>query len=184
MFLLTFVRQNKSNMFFNKFKEKVHYFFVKKNKDPHRYKGTKKESTIQSILVIIDDFDTKDLVEKELKQFFRRTISLEIVTFKKEIKDKKERLEYITPHDFSWSGGVSDKLKETVLTKKYDLLINYCKVDYVYIKALLLQCHFDLAISFAHLNNEPYDIQINCDTDNVKLFTDEVKKYLKILNKI
>lgn len=184
MFLLTFVQRNKSNMFFNKIKEKVHYFFVKKNKDSHRYKGTKKEGTNQSILVIIDDFDTKDLVEKELRHFFKEKISLDIITFKEEVKDKKERLEYITPYDFGWKGGISDKLKETVLTKKYDLLINYCKVDYVYIKTLLLYCHFDFAISYAHLNNEPYDIQINCDTDNVKLFTDEVKKYLKILNKI
>ncbi|MBS9767254.1 MAG: hypothetical protein KGV44_06915 [Flavobacteriaceae bacterium] len=167
---------------FDKLKENMHSFFARKKRKITANKVTKNQRKIQSVLVIIDNIDFKEFVFKELTDFFKENkATIQIEVFKKK-SSKAERLDYITSSDFGWFGGVSDKINEFILTKKYDLLINYSKVDEVYLKTLLLHCDYDFSISYAHLDNELYDMQISCDVNDIQLFTSEVKKYLKILN--
>ncbi len=167
---------------FDKLKENMHSFFARKKRKITANKVTKNQRKNQSVLVIIDDINDKEFINRELSEFFRENkATIQVEFFKKE-STKAERLDYITSADFGWFGGVSGKIKEFILTKKYDLLINYSKVDEVYLKTLLLHCDYDFSISYAHLDNELYDMQISCDVNDIQTFTSEVKKYLKILN--
>ncbi len=165
-----------------KLKENIHCFFTKKNRKLIENKETKNQGKIQSILVILDSIEHKGFVSNELSRFFQdNKANIQVEVFKQD-STKQERLEYITSYDFGWFGGVSKRIKERILTKKYDLLINYSKVDYTYIKTLLLHCDFAFSISYAGLDNELYDMQVSCDMNDIQLFTNEIKKYLKILN--
>lgn len=169
-------------MFFDKFKRNTHKFFRKKDRVPRDNTMLNKQGSSKFVLVLLDDDEDREYVERELRHFFGQDAFLNIVVFKEKVS-RKERLKYITPYDFKWFGGISKRLKEKIVTKKYNLLINYCKEDYMYVKSLLLHCYFDFAISYAQIDNELYDMQVDCDVEYVKIFTDEVKKYLKILNK-
>ncbi|MEX1382402.1 MAG: hypothetical protein AB1Z17_03310, partial [Lutibacter sp.] len=86
--------------------------------------------------------------------------------------------------DFGWYGKINNDTLKNILTKKYDLLINYSKIDYLYNNILLLHSKVAFKVGFASLDNRFYDLLINCKTSEIALFNKEVRKYLEILNKI
>ena len=88
---------------------------------------------------------------------------------------------FYTPQDFGWNGIIKSDQLNKILTNKYDLLINYSKVENIYTNLLLLQCKIGFRAGFKHLDNRFYDLLIDCKSDDFKLFDKELLKYLKIL---
>lgn len=173
-------------MIFTGFKRKSNQIFFKKYVTALLEKPTENSSKkIRNIIVVIDDFSEKEALLKELKVLFSIAESaMKFVIFQQKVSKEPVSEDIITPKDFGWYGKVrSDNLK-AILTKKYDLLINYSKVDNLYINLLLLQCKVGFKAGFIHLDNRLYDLIINCKSTNLKLFNSELKKYLTILNKI
>ena len=137
------------------------------------------------MLVFLDDISEKENVYKNLIALFEiERDDIDLIVFQQKISKEQVLEEISTPKDFGWFGKIkSDKLK-TILTKKYDLLINYNNVDNLYCNLLLLQCKIAFKAGFAHLDSRFYDLIINCKADNFDLFNKELKKYLTILNKV
>lgn len=173
-------------MFFKRLKERTHHFFVKKSKRLHQQISTSnKNDTIHNLLVITDDFSKKEAIKKELQLIFNPSkYNIEIVIFQYKKSKKKECNNCIYPSDFGWLGGILFEKSNKILTKKHDLLINYCKIDYIYINTLLLHCKIAFKVGFSQINNPSYDLLINCDTNDIALFTNELNKYLSVLNKL
>lgn len=170
-------------MFFNSFKERVHHFFVKKSKSLSH--SVYKNMPIRNILVLVDDIAKFSEIKKELNFIFNsKKYDIDFLIFQNKKNKKEECNECIYPSDFGWLGSISSEKISPFLTKNYDLLINYCKIDYIYINTLLLHCKIAFRVSFSQLNNQFYDLQIDCDTNNIALFTKELNKYLTILNKL
>lgn len=185
MNLITFAPQSrKYTMFFKSLKKKVHYFFVKKNLHKLFFPVNDTHLT-NRVLVVVDDILKKNEIKKELTAVFNsKKHSIDFLIFQNKKDKKKECIECIYPSDFGWFGSVSSQKTNPILTKNYNLLINYCKVDYVYINTLLLHCKIDFRVGFSQLNSQYYDLQINCNTNNTTLFTKELNKYLVLLNKL
>ncbi|MBL4724740.1 MAG: hypothetical protein JKY73_05075 [Lutibacter sp.] len=135
--------------------------------------------------MILDSTSNQDKIEKELMNILNISKNnIEFVIFQQ--KGAKDQIvdELISPKDFGWYGRIkSDKIK-AVLTKKYDLLINYSEVDNLYSNLLILQCKAAFRVGFEHLDKRFYDLLINCDSDDFSSFNKELKKYLTILNKL
>ncbi|WP_456377979.1 DUF6913 domain-containing protein [Lutibacter sp.] len=173
-------------MIFRGFKRKSNQFFFKKYVATLVEKPTENSSKkIKNIIVVIDDFSEKEELLKELKVLFSIAESaIKFVIFQQKVSKEPISEDIITPKDFGWYGKVRSNNLKAILTKKYDLLINYSKVDNLYTNVLLLQCKTSFKAGFAHLDNRLYNLIINCESSDLKLFNSELKKYLTILNKI
>lgn len=173
-------------MIFTGFKRKSTRFFFNKQLLKLLSKSKKDTSNkVNSVLVFLDDISEKNSIHQSLQKYLNFTDNqLEFVVFKNKISKKDTCDDCFSPKDFGWYGKVkSDKLK-FVLTKKYDLLINYSKVENIYCNLLVLQSNTAFKVGFSHFDNRLYDLMIECENINIDLFNTELKKYLGILNKI
>jgi len=173
-------------MIFTGFKRKSNNFFFNKKVSDFLNKS-KPISTekIKRIIVFLDNTTEKDSIHKDLMALFNFNKSdIDLIVFQQKINKTQVLEGIITPKDFGWYDKIkSDKLK-IILTKKYDLLINYSKVDDLYTNLLLLQCKAGFKTGFAHLDGRFYDLTIDCEVSDLAVFNKELKKYLTILNKI
>ena len=173
-------------MIFTGIKRKSNQIFLNK-KVLEFLKNSKTNSSekIKSILIILDDITVQDKVKQQILKLFNiPKANLKFVIFQSKINKEIALEEIITPKDFGWYGQIKSEELKGVLTKKYDLLINYSKVDNLYGNLLLLQCNTGFKAGFSYLDNRFYDLLVKCELDNLELFNSELKKYLIILNKL
>ncbi len=137
------------------------------------------------VLVFLDDIEAEQTILKGLTSILNVSKEkIELVSFQKRNQKNSEEILVITAADFGWFGKIKSEKLKIILTNKYDLLINYCKVDNLYTNLLLLQSKTAFKVGFAHLDNRLYDLIIKCNSSDITLFNAELKKYLEILNKI
>jgi len=173
-------------MIFTGFKRKSNrFFFNRRLVDLLKKSSAISSKEIKHVIVFLDDISEKDKIKKEVLALFNIAESdLEMVIFQQKTAKEEHSEAIITPKDFGWYGKINSEKLKIILTKKYDLLINYSKVDNLYSNLLLLQCKIGFRAGFKHLDNRFYDLLIDCKTSDLKLFNEELLKYLKILNKI
>ena len=140
---------------------------------------------INNVLVIADDISVKDGILANLIDDLKISENnIEFVIFQQKIPKENELSYLYSTKDFGWYGKVNSAGLKNILTKKYDLLINYSKVDNLYSNLLILQCKSEFKVGFANLDNRLYDLLIGCKPTEISLFNKELKKYLEILKKI
>jgi len=173
-------------MIFTGFKRKTNQiFFNKKLIELQKNREVTSNNKVENVFVILNNTENQDEIIRDLSEKLSlASHKFNVVVFQPK-KDKNNRIENaFYPTDFGWYGNIKAIFLKDVLTKKYDLLINYNKVDNIYINLLILQCKSDFKIGFANLNKALFQLLIDCDTDNYTLFNEELKKYLTILKKL
>ncbi|NNT72952.1 hypothetical protein HKT18_12050 [Flavobacterium sp. IMCC34852] len=145
------------------------------------------DSVIKTVGIIFDEtyFYEREALVKELIQNGIAESDVKVLVFKNKIK-KNEVFDYPTfsHRDLSWHGTVDKKEVKDFINEPFDLLINYYDTEKV---ALLLVSHQSKAgfkVGFASIDKRLNHFMINTNAENYKVFTDELFKYLKILNKI
>ncbi len=173
-------------MIFTGFKRKSNQLFFN-NRLQELLDSSNKEATnkVKNAIVFLDDYSSRNKILNNLVALIPvLEVNVELFIFSQKIIKEGNIEEIFTPKDFGWYGRIkSEKLKH-ILTKKYDLLINYSEIDNLYSNLLLLQCKADFRVGFGHLDNRFYDLIIDCDHTDIIAFNKELKKYLQILNKI
>lgn len=170
-------------MIFTGFKRKSNQFFFKKTL-PSILKNEQKTpfNEVKKVLIFLDATADKSSIVSELTSILKISESdIKVVVFQKKMKNENEPEDIITPKDFCWYGKIDSEKIKNILTNKYDLLINYSKVDNVYLNILLLQSKVAFKVGFAHLDKRLYDLLIRCEADEIALFNEELIKYLNIL---
>jgi hypothetical protein len=173
-------------MIFRGLKKKSNQLFLNKNiVRLLKNSGVSDTNKTRRALVFSDDIANRQSLLTELSEILNISEDhIDLIVFQKK-KPKDNNLKFLsTPEDFGWFGKVKSEKVKIILTNKYDLLINYCKVDNLYSNLLLLQSKTVLKVGFAHFDTRFYDLIIKCDPSERALFNTELKKYLKILNKI
>lgn len=160
-------------------------FFNKIIKEPNAATSISSSNKIKKAFILLDDITLKQEVISNLKASLGlKENAIEIVIFvQKKAKDTNES-SIFSSKDFGWYGKIKNEDLKNILTKKYDLLINYSKVDNLYKNLLLLQIQAAFKVGFANLDNRFYDLLIACKSTEIELFNKELKKYLEILNKV
>lgn len=173
-------------MIFTGIKRKSHQIFFNKKLNDFIQKFAKKNSEkIENVIVFVDDLEEVGELSKELCGKLKiKNNNLNFLIFQDKNDKQNEDIRLFTSRDFGWYGSVKSPHLKSFLTKRYDLLINYSKVENVYVNTLILQCNSGFRIGFPHLNNELYDLIIDCDLKNKNLINKEIQKYLTILNKL
>ncbi|WP_111709176.1 DUF6913 domain-containing protein [Lutibacter citreus] len=160
-------------------------FFNKKAKEFVENNVNENSGKIKNVIVLLDDINENETLVKELKKELNlNEKGLKVVVIHQQNNKNKEDEIGFYPQDFGWYGKIKSEELKNILTKKYDLLINYSKIDNLYNNLVLLQSKSSFRVGFAHLDNRFYDLLIDCKSTKTSLFNKELKKYLTILNKL
>jgi hypothetical protein len=111
--------------------------------------------------------------------------NISILVFKDRIR-KNETFDYpvFSHKDIKWTAAIDRFEVKEFIQKDFDLLINYYDIEKA---ALLLVSHLSKAkfkAGFAAVDKRLHHFMIDTNAENYKVFSDELFKYLKILNKI
>lgn len=110
---------------------------------------------------------------------------IDVLVFRDNIKkDDAITVPFFSPRDFSWTATIKKPEVVAFINKPFDLLISYYDIE----KApLLLVSHLSKAgfkVGFASTDKRLHHFMINTPSENYGVFTDELFKYLRILNKL
>ncbi|WP_405606090.1 DUF6913 domain-containing protein [Polaribacter sp. Asnod1-A03] len=132
-----------------------------------------------SLLTITDKFN----LEAEIKS----TLGIEnikIYNFSKEAKAEEDSFNSFSKNDISSSGEIIQPNLKSFLEEPFDLLIGYFNEDNLYLKMAVLKSKATFKIGFTGVSENLYRLEIAEEIENVKSFSLELKKYLKLFNKL
>lgn len=142
---------------------------------------------IQTVGLIIDEriFDQK---LELLKEFVKRDISLsniKILIYNDKEKNKSTSNEPVfSLKSFDWNGEVIGKELKNFVKQDFDLLVNYFENPNVAILYASYVTNAAFRVGFDANDKKYNDIIIKTSVNDYELFTAELFRYLKILNKI
>jgi hypothetical protein len=172
-------------MFLNYFKDLATKKIVKKSIS-NVYQSTS-DKVIKTVGIIFDEtyFYEKEALVKELIYNGINQNDIKILVFKNKIK-KNEIFDYpvFSNTDITWLATIDKKEINDFIATPFDLLINYYDTEK---PILLLVSHLSKAsfkVGFSVIDKRINHFMIDTNAENYKVFTEELFKYLKILNKI
>jgi len=130
----------------------------------------------------IEDFNAFNVLASRLKIHANK---IKVVAFTTDVKSHGSSWDAcFNPKDFGWSGNVKHVELQTFLNEPFDILVSYYTQAHLELKLLtaLSKSQFKIGIlqSEARLN----DLIIKTDINEIDVFSNEVEKYLTVLNKI
>ena len=173
-------------MIFTGLKRKSNQLFFNNNWEKLLEKSSiDSASKVKKILLILDEVSSKDEIKNQLLEVLSIPDGkVDMVVFQQKTKKDQDVKDIFTPKNFGWSGKHKGEVVKNILTNKYDLLINYSKVENVYCNLLLLHFKTAFRIGIGHSNKQLYNFIVKCDPTELSIFHKELMKYLKILKKI
>lgn len=159
-------------------------FYKKKNQDVINISSS---NTIKTVGVIIDEsyFFEKEAFVKELMANGILETNIKIIAYRDRLK-KKEIYTHPTfsMKDFKWKSQIANREVNNFILEKFDLLINYYDVEKAILMNITNDSKADFKVGFSTIDKRLNHFMINTNAENYKVFTQELFKYLKILNKI
>lgn len=172
-------------MFLNYIKD----FFVKRRLKNclDNVKSSALSGIVQTVGLLIDEsyFSEKEDLVKELIANGISEKNIKIIVYRDKL-NKKEAYSQPTfsTKQLNWKAENTDPRVNEFVSEKFDLLISYYDVE----KAILLLITHDsnaqFKVGFSSIDKRLNNLMINTEVENYKVFTHELFKYLKILNKI
>lgn len=172
-------------MFYRIIKE----FFLKKviNKRLLQYKLEDSEDKIKTIGILIDESESlkRESVLTELKQYDFDLEQIKVLVFKNKIKAKEVLPEpFYSTKDITLSGNITKPEVLQFIEIPFDLLINFYDEPKASLNMIAKKSKAKFKIGFSTIDKRINHLIIHSEVDNIKEFTTEVIKYLRILNKI
>ncbi|HJS00296.1 MAG TPA: hypothetical protein VJ780_05110 [Flavobacterium sp.] len=150
-------------------------------------KGSSFSSRIKTVGVIVDETyftQTKALV-KELVLNGIAEENIELLLYKrKTIADFSSSVTKLVPGHLDWKGQIKNQSVNDFLAKDFDLLISYYDVDKAVLLVATHESKAKFKVGFSTIDKRINNFMIKTNSDNYKIFIQELFRYLKILNKI
>ncbi|MCO4820516.1 MAG: hypothetical protein KC469_00510 [Flavobacteriaceae bacterium] len=172
-------------MFLKRFKEKSNQKYINNvlnNRDVEIH-----NDLIESVGVIVkfDEFNSYD----DLRQVFKHLgITDNKVKFIAYINDEKLIPStwdtFFYPKCFGWGGNINNNDVNEFINQKFDALISYYKEDNLELNMLTALSKANFKIGLSDKDPRLHDFIINIMPYQVDIFKTELKKYLRVLNKI
>lgn len=90
----------------------------------------------------------------------------------------------INNKDFNWKGKISCLNAREFLEVPFDVLIGYYNKSHIFLDMMVSSSRAKFKVGMKGADKRLFDLLISVDTENNMAFKTELKKYLKILNKI
>ncbi len=172
-------------MFYRILKE----FFLKKvvSKGLLGYKLEDSEDKIKTIGILVDESESlnREAILKELKSYSLDVETIDVLVFKEKIKAKEVIEEpFYTLKDLSLSGKVNKVEVQKFIDANFDLLINFYEEPKASLNVIAKKSKAKFKVGLSTIDKRINHLIIDSDLENVKVFTSELIKYLRILNKV
>ncbi len=153
----------------------------------HNVKPSILSTSIKTVGLLIDEsyFQEKENLVRELVNNGISQDNIKLLVYRNKIK-KNEIFQSPTfsSKDMNWKGDFSPPFVSEFVNTDFDLLISYYDIEKT---PLLLVTHSSKAlfkVGFSTVDKRLNHLMINTNAENFKVFTHELFRYLKILNKI
>ena len=164
-------------------------FFLKKNvtKRLLKQKNQLVQKKIASVGLLVDESyfsNTEALVDQIVSQGIDKE-QIKILVYKDKIKSKEIIASpFLSLKNISCTGEINKKEVIDFLETPFDLLINYYDVNKYALVLLSVQSKANFKVGFDTVDKRVNHFILKTLVDEYELFTSELFKYLKILNKI
>lgn len=172
-------------MLLNQFKNYTLLYLLKKNLK--NSSSNNENQKIQKVGLIIDEthFVETNLLIQELISKGIVQNNLKIIVYRDKLNNKET---YYNPtfsiKHLSWSGKFNDKYIVDFCNEKFDLLISYYDIESAFLVKLTNQSKSNFKVGFSSVDKRLNHFIIATALKNYIVLTNELFKYLKILNKI
>jgi hypothetical protein len=153
----------------------------------HNVKPSSLNSTIKTVGLLIDEsyFEDKVQLIREIVANGIKENDIKVIVFRDKIRNNETLVDHaFSNRDMNWKGNLTTDFLKDFVNAPFDLLISYYDAE----KApLLLTTHHSKAlfkVGFTTIDKRLNHLMINTNAENYKVFTHELFRYLKILNKI
>lgn len=137
------------------------------------------------VIVDLDRFDRSEAFYELIDAFSLRPNAVKIMGYKR-YYDKNSP--YSTPvfsdKDLGWNGDIENSYALEFLSREYDLLINYFKEDNLLMELMSIKTKARMRVGFSELDSAYNDLIFDCELSDFRLFKQELKKYLVVLNEL
>lgn len=144
-------------------------------------------STVSKIGLVVDESDFLEINALKEEILLNGIIedNIKIITYRDGFKDK---IVYSNPtfgyKDLNSKGEFVKKEINDFVSEEFDLLISYYADDKPFLLLLTNNSKAKFKVGFSSVDKRLNHLLINTSLDNYKVFTKELFRYLKILNKI
>lgn len=142
---------------------------------------------IKTVGILIDESyfnDKKGLIEELVKNNIQED-NISLLVYKDKIK-KSEQIDAasFSWKDVSWSGAIEKPEVQQFLSQNFDMLISYYDVEKAPLFLITQQSKALFKVGFSTIDKRLNHFMINTNAENYQVFSNELFRYLKILNKI
>lgn len=170
----------------DKFKHKSGLKFLKEEfKKPFASVERTKGITSIACLVDLDKFEDANLFYEFVEDFGLRPNAVKIIGYKS-YYDKNSP--YSTPifsdKDLGWKGDIENSYVLEFLSREYDMLVNYYTDENLLLHIMSVKTRARVRVGFKEVDPKYNDLILDTPIKDFKIFKQELKKYLKVLNEI
>lgn len=133
------------------------------------------EKLFQEFDQLYDFHQDLNIIPKDVKVFSFIEVKRKLPTL---------RQNQIQCKDFNWKGEMHNSFASDFLEKDFDVLVGYYEGKNEFLDAMISQSNSKFKVGFFGSDDRLFDLLIAVKPSNVTEFKIELKKYLKILNKI
>lgn len=172
-------------MFLKAFKTKSNKKYL--NKLLSKRKVNVDNNKIKSLGVIlnfdeIEDFNAFNVLASRLKIHANK---IKVIAYTNDLKGVSNSWDScFNAKDFGWNGDVKNVELQAFLNESFDVLISYYTKEHLELKLLTASSKSQFKIGVLQSDTRLNDIIIKTKIKEVNIFSDEVVKYLTVLNKI
>ena len=139
---------------------------------------------VESILILFDENIDTQICELIMIELESDTQKVEKIIFCDTLNnDAQDFQTKISKKQFSWFGRVRDEKVRGLINFNFDLLINLTTSN-LYLDYLTVLSNSQFKVGLSNSDIRLYDFMISTNLEEKTVFSNELKKYLKILNKI
>jgi hypothetical protein len=145
------------------------------------------KNPIKTVGILIDEsyfFNTNDLIKEVVSNGITET-DIKVIVYRDVLK-KNEMYSYpaFGLKDFNLKGATELQSINEFVAEEFDLLINYYDVEKPLLLLLTNNSKAKFKVGFTSIDKRLNHLTISCNVENYKVFTHELFRYLKILNKL
>lgn len=172
-------------MFFKRFKEKSNQKYI--NKLLSERSGSVKQGDIQTVGVLLntDEYYDVEAIHTFFKSLDIQQARTRIVAF---VADEKASRElwgaYYSPKHIGWNGKINHPELQLFVDTNYDMLLCFYREPHMELDVIAAQSKAEFKVGISPRDLRFFDLTIDVETNQFKLFTSELTKYLNVLNKL